>query len=234
MIDAKGNYLESWGEQGAQDGQFDFVVGSEGWGSVAFDPDGTIYVADTANHRVQKFDKDRHFVKAWGTFGTGEGQFANASGIASDGRGNVYVVDTDRLDVQQFTPDGVFIRTLASGAHVYLIALDANGRLYMDDDSRIRIFDADGTELPGLDLSNTGALAAGMAFDAEGHLYVATISSYDSPIETKAIYELDASGTVLHAWPGDADSIALDPKGDALYSSFFADPYILKLALPKP
>ena len=234
VIDAKGNYLESWGEPGDADGQFDFVAKTGGYGAIAFDPDGTFYVADTGNRRVQKFDKDRQLVRAWGKFGTGDGQFASPSYVVSDGRGHVYVQDLDRLDVQQFTPDGAFIRTLATGAEVYFIALDANGRLYVDDGPMIRIFEADGTELASMDLSSTGALASGMAFDAEGHMYVATVSSYNDPIETKAVYELDADGTVLHAWPGDADSIAVDPDGGALYSSFFADPYILKLALPTP
>lgn len=233
IFDREGKYLESWGTPGTGDGQFDFVVGSDGWGSVAFDPDGTIYVADTANHRVQKFDKDRHFVKAWGSFGTGDGQFASASGISSDGRGHVYVVDTDRLDVQQFTSDGIYVRTPASGATVYLIATDALGRLYVDAGSVILVFDANGNQLPGFDLSNLDGAAAGMAIDAAGHLYVATISSYNLP-RTKGIYELDASGEVLHAWPGDAESIALDPQGGALYSSFYTEPFIRKLELPKP
>lgn len=234
IIDSNGKYLESWGQSGDGDGQFNFVVKTDGFGAIAFDPDGTFYVADTGNHRIQKFDNDRQFVKAWGEFGTDDGQFATPSIVVSDGRGHVYVQDLDRLDVQEFTSDGAFIRTLASGAHVYFIATDVQGHLYVDDDSMIRIFDAEGMQLPSMDLSSAGAKASGMAFDAEGHLYVATVSSYSTPIQTKAIYEIDASGAVLHAWPGKADAVALDPNGGALYSSFFVDPFIRKLALPTP
>jgi sugar lactone lactonase YvrE len=233
VIDSGGTYLESWGKPGTGDGQFNFVGTGGGYGAIAFDPDGTFYVADTGNHRIQKFDKDRHFVKAWGTFGTGDGQFANAADVVTDGQGHVFVADTDRLDVQEFTSDGAFVRTVVSEAAVYLMATDSNGRLYVDAGHRILIYDADGHQLPGFSLARVGAWAGGMAIDAAGRIFITTISSYNSPIRTEAIYVVDASGKVLHVWPGDADSLALDPQGGALYSSFYAEPFIRKLELPK-
>lgn len=234
IIDPDGKHLESWGTAGKGDGQFNFVAGTGGYGAVAFDPDGTFYVADAGNHRIQKFGKDRSFIKAWGSFGDGEGELASPMDVASDGRGHVYVVDNDRRDVQQFSSDGAYLKTLVKDLTNQFIDIDAAGRLYVDNGTTILVFDADGTQLPGFDLSATGAKASGMAFDAEGNLFVATVSSYFTPIETKAIYMIDAGGKVLHAWPGEADSIALDPEGGALYSSFYADPFIRKLELPKP
>lgn len=234
IIDPNGKFLGSWGSPGTGNGQFNFVGTGGAYGDITFDPDGTFYVIDTGNHRVQKFDKDRHFIKAWGTFGTDNGQFATPGWIASDGHGHIWVADADRLDVQEFTSDGAYLRTVAAGANVEFIATDSKGRVYLDDGPLILVFDANGQQLPGLDLASAGAQADGMAFDSAGDLYVALVSSYNSPITTEGILELDPSGQILHAWTGDADSVALDPKGGGMYSSFFPEPFIRKLALPKP
>ena len=37
---------------------------------IAVDSVGNIYISDTANHRIQKFDASGKFVKAWGSYGT--------------------------------------------------------------------------------------------------------------------------------------------------------------------
>jgi hypothetical protein len=43
---------------------------------VAFSKNGDIYVTDGyGNSRVVKFDRDGNFIKAWGTYGSGPGEF---------------------------------------------------------------------------------------------------------------------------------------------------------------
>jgi DNA-binding beta-propeller fold protein YncE len=49
VFDANGNYITQFGSAGVGDGQFDEPVG------LAVDADGTVYVADTWNMRVQVF-----------------------------------------------------------------------------------------------------------------------------------------------------------------------------------
>jgi len=61
---------------------------------IAVDDGGNFYVADLDNHRIQKFTSDGAFIRKWGTFGTGDGQFDGSTQIAVDGSGYVYVTDT--------------------------------------------------------------------------------------------------------------------------------------------
>lgn len=73
------------------------------WG-IAIDSHGDVYVADTGNQRVQKFDREGNYITQWGGFGNGEGQFNFPYGIAVDARGSVFVVDSGNTRVQQFMP----------------------------------------------------------------------------------------------------------------------------------
>ena len=44
------------------------------WG-ITVDGQGDVYVTDTGNHRVEKFDREGNFISQWGGFGGGDGQF---------------------------------------------------------------------------------------------------------------------------------------------------------------
>jgi len=60
---------------------------------VAIDGSGNIYVGDYNNTRVQKFDASFAFVTAWGTLGSGDGQFNSIFDLTCDLDGNVFVAD---------------------------------------------------------------------------------------------------------------------------------------------
>src|SRR5262245_42558301 len=49
------------------------------------------------------------FVTAWGSEGTGDGQFLFIEDFAFDAQGNLLVTDALRKDIQVFTPDGQFM-----------------------------------------------------------------------------------------------------------------------------
>ena len=73
---------------------------------VAIGRNGDIFVADGhVNARVVKFSKDGKFIKAWGSKGTGHGQFDLPHAIVIDRRGRVLVADRSNNRIQIFDQD---------------------------------------------------------------------------------------------------------------------------------
>lgn len=77
--------------------------------------DGSVYVADPGNDRIQKFSSSGAFLVEFGTSGTGDGQFDLPQGIAVDPvSGDVYVADSNNNRVQRFTSAGVYESQIGS------------------------------------------------------------------------------------------------------------------------
>ena len=103
---------------------------------------GDLYVADSSNHRVEKFGSDGKFELSFGSAGKQDGQVDfMVVGIAVDNQGNVYVSDISFSQpgppyelysgrLQKFTSSGTHLATLSlgSGGAAYL-AVDAAGNL---------------------------------------------------------------------------------------------------------
>ena len=70
------------------------------------DAQGFIFVADTGNHRVIKFDSTGKFLMQWGTYGIGLGQFNLPNALAVNVRGEIYVVDKENNRLQHFKVPG--------------------------------------------------------------------------------------------------------------------------------
>jgi sugar lactone lactonase YvrE len=184
-----GTYLETWGTPGSAEGEFEFYAPESGYGTaygdVDFDADGNIYVLDTGNHRVQKFDPDRKFLLAWGSTGDGEGQFLAPPSIAVSPDGRVYVPDEKRHDVQIFDSEGTFLGAFGesgSGDGQFSlpagVALDGRGDVWVADytSGRIQRFSADGEfrDAWGSPGSGDGQISSpdGVAVDAMGRVVV--------------------------------------------------------------
>jgi sugar lactone lactonase YvrE len=73
---------------------------------VAVDQKGNVFVADTWNNRIQEFDADGTFIRAFGEAGDGPGYFARPKGISIDGDGHIWVADAMQDRVQVYTPEG--------------------------------------------------------------------------------------------------------------------------------
>jgi len=124
-FDSSGTFLRMWG-WGVDDGSNEFQICTSGcqggiFGSgdgqffsprdVAVDLSGNVYVADSGNDRIQKFDSSGTFLTKWGTNGAGDGQFDNTGGVAVDFSGNVYVADFSNARIQKFTEQQNFCGT---------------------------------------------------------------------------------------------------------------------------
>ncbi len=128
---------------------------------LAIAEDGSIYVADTDNHRIQHFSQDGTFIHEWGGFGditTGEapgGTFNQPWGIALGLDGSVYVADLWNHRIQKFTPDGKFVKMWGyfgqgEAPEAFWgprdVEVDSTGQVFVVDtgNKRVVIFDADG------------------------------------------------------------------------------------------
>jgi sugar lactone lactonase YvrE len=150
----------------------DRTVGSAGseagqWNaprSVAFAPDGSVYVADSRNHRIQHFNSNGELIKTWGSFSNANsdqapaGTFNEPWWVAVGPDGSVYVADTWNNRIQKFTANGDFVSMwghsgLAEDMTSFYgprgIAVDAKGQVYITDtgNKRVVVFDANGSPI---------------------------------------------------------------------------------------
>ena len=150
-LDQEGNLLHVWGEYGASDydNNIEAPAGTfnEPWG-IAVGPDGSVYVTDTWNNRIQKFTAEGEFITMWGEFGAAKTDFDfwGPRGLAVDDEGRVYVTDTGNKRVVIFDSDGNSLESFG-GAGMGVgqfdepvgIAVDDLGRIYIADTWNMRI-----------------------------------------------------------------------------------------------
>ena len=69
---------------------------------VAVDEQGFIFVADSGNNRIQIFNPDGTFLRAFGRWGQNDGEFKGLEGIAVNSKGNILVADRENHRIQIF------------------------------------------------------------------------------------------------------------------------------------
>ncbi len=101
IFDLQGKLIGQIGkEKGGNPGEFLFPT------YITVDQDSNVYVTDTLNSRVQKFDSSGKYLRSFGQRGNGWGMFDKPKGVALDSFGNVYVADSGWSNVQIFNQKG--------------------------------------------------------------------------------------------------------------------------------
>ena len=199
---------------------------------IATAPDGSLYVADSRNHRIVHLDAQGMYLNSWGGFGdvlAGEvpgGLFNEPWGLAVGPDGLVYVADTWNHRIQVFSPDGTFLRmwnafdivgTIDGFWGPRGIAIDQANRVFVTDTGkqRVVVFDSMGnylTQFGGIGLE-AGKLdePVGIAVADDGRVYIADTWNY-----RVQVFEADPTGLVflpVNEWAVDAwSSDTLDNK----------------------
>lgn len=95
-----GRELDRFGEPGSEAGKLFHPT------NIAVAPDGSLYVTDTTNFRVQQFTAEGEFIREIGSIGVNAGHFVRPKGVALDREGRIYVVDAAFENVQVLARDG--------------------------------------------------------------------------------------------------------------------------------
>ena len=155
---ADGARLGVIGRRGDAPGEFNLPT------DAAVAPDGTLWVLDAGNFRVQSFDPGGQPLRQFGSVGRGLGQFARPRGLAVDRDGLVYVSDAVFCNVQVFQPGGELLLALGAPADQDApgryrlparLACDERGYVYVVDQFFLkvevlrRLSEAEGQRLRG-------------------------------------------------------------------------------------
>jgi streptogramin lyase len=121
-----------------------FINGYGVWG-VAVDRWGNVFA--TQGGRVVKFDSNGVYLGLIGSYGTGDGQYLDATGLAVDPSGNLFVTDSIGDRVEVYNRDGSYVTQFGSGngsgdgqfLQAVSVAVDPWGNVFVSDEGNSRI-----------------------------------------------------------------------------------------------
>lgn len=226
-----------WGRAGNAAGDISTPFG------VAVSPDGSIYVSETGNHRIQRFAPDGTTTALWGAWGLAPGQFIGPQGVVLDSDGNLLVVDSSVHRIQKLAPTGEVLAVwgnqgVAAGQFQdpHTIALDSEGNILVTDGSnhRVQKLSPDGRPIAQWGTRGDGPgqfqFPVSIAVDAQGNVLVGD--------RTHRIQKFSSSGEWMATFgsPGDApaqfrfpNAIAVDAAG-SIYVADSGNDRIQKLS----
>lgn len=180
-------YLGTYGGNGHSIGRFSIV---RAVASSLTDPTGGVYVADTANNRIQRLAADGRVIGAWGIAGRGPGYLTRPRGVTFGPGGGIAVADSFDHRIALFAADGTYSGQLGRinrlngfatpGGKIgqYLlpgaVAFDGAGNLWVADTYNSRLVRVDSAGVAAF-TTPAGQLSRprGLASAADGSVYVA-------------------------------------------------------------
>ncbi len=155
---------------------------------IACDAVGNVYVLSRGLTRVRVFDANGAFLREWGQWGHGDGQFdleaatGNTMIAVSSKTNEVFVCDPGNSRIQVFNTTGTLLRKWGQAGSLpgqfqagcpSAIAVSDNGHVILANsngasDPTVKIFDATGNYLRGVGLEWAGYNMYGLACSADG------------------------------------------------------------------
>ena len=150
--------VNKWGCQGGADGEFNMPF------AIAVADNGTIYVADSNNFRIQCFNSKGQFIGKWGRRGSGDGEFLTIKGLAvgilEETRSRTCGVSSHIKREINSVPE---LASLPPGLLPICMAYLGVERIYVVEDmnNRVQVFDASYLQTNGVgsgdELSSVGS-----------------------------------------------------------------------------
>ena len=133
----------------SRDGKLLLTLGTPGGGrdaeyfyqpnDVLVAPNGDIFVseghssAEGANARILKFDRTGTFIKSFGRFGKGPGEFDQPHALAMDSKGRLFVGDRGNNRIQILDQEGRFLAEWTQFSRPSGLAIDRDDTIYVAD-----------------------------------------------------------------------------------------------------